>query len=65
MTFDKKSVVGETAMQGTFGRMVLGFIAAAISVLIVHQGIVYMLNSYGMIRSTPWTMRPISPMTSS
>lgn len=46
-------------MQGTFGRMMLGFIAAAISVLIVHQGIVYVLSNYGMIRGTPWTMRPI------
>ena len=46
-------------MQGTVGRMVLGFIAAAISVLIVHQSIVYLLGVSGMIRATPWTMRPI------
>jgi hypothetical protein len=46
-------------MQGTFGRMALGFIAAAISVLIVHQGIIYVLGTYGMVRSTPWTMRPL------
>jgi hypothetical protein len=46
-------------MQGTLGRMVLGFIAAAISVLIVHQGIIYVLGTYGMTRSTPWTMRPL------
>jgi hypothetical protein len=46
-------------MQGTFGRMVLGFIAAAISVLIVHQGIIYLLGTVGMVRSTPWTMRPL------
>jgi hypothetical protein len=57
--FAKASEDGETAMQGTFGRMVLGFIAAAISVLIVHQSIVYLLGTFGMVRSTPWTMRPI------
>jgi hypothetical protein len=46
-------------MQGTFGRMVLGFIAAAISVLIVHQTIVYALGASGMIRSVPWNLRPL------
>ena len=37
----------------------LGFIAAAISVLLVHQGIIYALGQFGMTRSVPWTMRPI------
>ena len=46
-------------MQGTLGRIVLGFIAAAISVLIVHQGIVYVLGMYGMTRGVPWNMAPI------
>jgi len=39
--------------------MALGFVAAAISVLIVHQGIIYVLGITGMTRSTPWTMRPL------
>jgi hypothetical protein len=46
-------------MQGTLGRVVLGFIAAVISVLIVHQTIVYVLGLYGMSRSVPWSMRPL------
>jgi len=46
-------------MQGTFGRIALGFIAAAISVLIVHQTIVYVLAQYGLGRSTPWSLRPL------
>ena len=44
-------------MQGTLGRIVLGFIAAAISVLIVHQSIIYVLGMYGMTRSVPWNLR--------
>src|SRR5436190_4808285 len=37
------------AMQGTIGRIVLGFIAAAISVVVVHEGIIYLLNAGGYI----------------
>src|SRR5262245_23764966 len=51
--------IGGKAMQGTLGRVVLGFIAAVISVLIVHQTIVYVLGLYGMSRSVPWSMRPL------
>ena len=47
-------------MQGPFGRIVLGFIAAAISVLIVHQGIVYALGMYGMTRGVAWNLRQSS-----
>ena len=43
-------------MQGTLGRIVLGFIAAAISVLIVHQGIIYLLTAGGFIPGRPWSM---------
>src|SRR5262245_118351 len=48
-------------MQGPIGRIVLGFIAAAISVVVVHEGIIYLLTQYGMIRGTPWGMQPIPP----
>lgn len=30
-------------MQGAIGRIVLGFIAAAIAVLTVHEGVIYLL----------------------
>ena len=46
-------------MRSLPGRAVLGFIAAAISVLIVHQTIIFVLGRYGMTRSVPWTMTPI------
>lgn len=46
-------------MQSMPKRAVLGFIAAAISVLIVHQTIVYALGMAGMTRSVPWQMRPL------
>lgn len=46
-------------MLGTLGRMVLGFIAAAISVLVVHQTIIYLLGTSGMTKSVPWNMRPL------
>lgn len=47
------------AMRDTTGRIVLGFIAAALSVLIVHQGIVYILGQLGMTRTAPWSLRPL------
>ena len=49
-------------MQGTLGRIVLGFIAAAISVVVVHEGIIYALSQVGWIPpGTAWGMRPIPP----
>jgi len=48
-------------MQGIVGRVVLGFIAAAISVLIVHEGIIYALNAAGYIPSRGWSMTPPIP----
>jgi hypothetical protein len=44
-------------MEGTFGRIVLGFIAAAISVVIVHQGIIFLLGVTGVLPSGgAWSM---------
>lgn len=39
----------------------LGFIAAAISVLIVHQGIIFLLTAAGYIPGTPWSMTHTIP----
>jgi hypothetical protein len=50
--------LGEAIMQGTFGRMVLGFIAAALSVLIVHEGIIQLLHTAGYIPGRGWAMKP-------
>ncbi|KAB2912219.1 MAG: hypothetical protein F9K29_20085 [Hyphomicrobiaceae bacterium] len=48
-------------MQGTLGRAALGFIAAAISVVFVHETIIYGLTEAGLIRGAPWGMQPIPP----
>ena len=48
-------------MQGTVGRIVLGFIAAAISVVAVHETIIYALTQYGLIKGAAWGMQPIAP----
>jgi hypothetical protein len=48
-------------MQGTIGRIVLGFAAAAISVAVVHEAIIYGLTQAGWIRGTGWGMQPIPP----
>jgi hypothetical protein len=48
-------------MHGILGRIVLGFVAAAIAVAVVHEGIIYLLTNYGMIRGTAWGMAPIPP----
>jgi len=48
-------------MQGTMGRTLLGFIAAAIAVLFVHESIIYVLARAGMTRGTAWGMQPIPP----
>lgn len=46
-------------MQTAIGRAVLGFVAAAISVLVVHEAIVYLLGRYGMTRAVPWSLAPL------
>ena len=48
-------------MSGTLGRAALGFIAAALSVLIVHEAIIYVLNMQGLVPRKAWTMTPPVP----
>jgi hypothetical protein len=48
-------------MQGAFGRAVLGFVAAAISVLTAHESIIYLLNAAGFTTSRGWSMTPAIP----
>jgi hypothetical protein len=45
-------------MQGTSGRIVLGFIAAALAVLIAHEGIIYLLTVSGYLPgpNRAWSM---------
>jgi hypothetical protein len=48
-------------MQGIVGRIALGFIAAVITVLIVHEGIIYLLAMGGYIPNRAWSMTPAIP----
>ena len=48
-------------MQGSIGRIVMGFIAATISVVVVHEGIIYLLNAGGYIPTHGWSMTPAIP----
>jgi hypothetical protein len=48
-------------MQRAIGRIVLGFLAAAISVLILHEGIIYLLFRAGLLPSVAWSMTPAIP----
>jgi hypothetical protein len=48
-------------MGGTLGRIALGFIAAAISVIVVHEAAVYALTRVGLGGGTAWGMQPIPP----
>ena len=42
--------------------LLLGFIAAALSVVIIHQGIVFALNKAGIWPAKPWSMAQIGPL---
>jgi hypothetical protein len=46
-------------MSTSLGRAALGLIAGAISVVLVHQSIIYLLGLYGMTRSVPWNLQPL------
>lgn len=48
-------------MNGTLKNMVIGFIAAALAVLIFHQGISYLIGQLGWSRGDAWSMAPIAP----
>jgi hypothetical protein len=49
------------AMTGTLGRIALGFLAAAISVIAVHEGLLYALSLTGLTGRVAWGMQPIPP----
>jgi len=39
----------------------LGFVAAVLSVLVFHQGLVWLLHQGGLTPNTPWSLRPVGP----
>jgi len=46
-------------MGTTITEMILGFIAAAVAVVAVHQSIIFVLNKAGVLPNKPWSMDPI------
>ena len=46
---------------GAVGRMVLGFIAGAVTVLTFHEGVIYLLAMAGYIPNRAWSMTPPIP----
>jgi hypothetical protein len=42
--------------------VILGFVAAAISVIFVHQTIILLLNLAGLTDRTPWSLSPVPPL---
>jgi hypothetical protein len=48
-------------MQTGFWRFVLGFVAAAITVLTFHEGVIYLLGTAGYIPNRAWSMTPPIP----
>jgi len=45
----------------SIGNLAGGFIAAALSVLLVHQGMQWVLTQTGLVKLEPWSFRPIAP----
>lgn len=48
-------------MSGTLKHMIMGFVAAALSVLIFHQGMSYLLGQWGWGSGNAWSMAPVPP----
>jgi len=53
----------DLAMGRTLGRIVIGFFAAAIAVVTVHQATVWGLTQAGWIKGTPWSLIAMKPDT--
>lgn len=43
------------------GTAVLGFVAAVLSVVVFHQGVVWLLHQGGYTPNIPWSLRPMGP----
>ena len=43
-------------------RIALGFIAAAVSVVTFHQGMIIILSYFGAVRATPYNMTLVGPL---
>lgn len=55
----RMQTLGESMNANTpIGMAVLGFVAAAASVLVFHQGMILILHLVGFIPNFPWSFRP-------
>lgn len=43
-------------------RILTGFLAGALSVLVFHQGMILLLGTLNVIPASPWSFRPIPPL---
>ena len=43
-------------------RAILGFVAAVVSVLVFHQGMIGLLHLGGMLAGTPYNLTPVGPL---
>lgn len=49
-------------MASTLAQLAIGFLAAALAVVTVHQAIVYLFARAGLSPATPWSMKPTGPL---
>lgn len=53
---------GEGEMNGGAGRLLAGFLAGALAVLVFHQGMYLVLNLAGLVPNAPWRTNPVGPL---
>lgn len=46
-------------MATTLAQLAIGFLAAALAVVTVHQGLVYLFARAGLSPATPWSTKPV------
>ncbi|HRD76725.1 MAG TPA: hypothetical protein PK264_12430 [Hyphomicrobiaceae bacterium] len=47
----------------SIGNLAAGFIAAALSVLLIHQGMQWVLTQTGLVKLEPWSFKPVGPFS--
>jgi hypothetical protein len=49
-------------VQGNLQKLIFGFIAAALSVVVFHQTMVLAVGQAGLISAKPWSLDPVGPL---
>jgi len=42
-------------------RVLVGFVAGFVAVLVFHQGVLWLLHHFGYVPNAPWPMKPVPP----